>query len=131
MLGGDLRLLDARWLVYRAFCRWQLGESQPRWVAVQFMGTIEFGWLALLYFTVTDKLGAPVSEMPPLSFFLIVFGALYPINWWLIFPEKGAREFEERFARWPPQLRSLAMPFAVVVVGGLSLLTYFKVWTWF
>jgi hypothetical protein len=131
MTGGDVRLLDARWLVYRAFCRWQLGELQPRWVAVQFMGAVEFGWFILAHFAVKTHLGIEIPETPPVSFFLVVFGALYPINWWLVVPETGAMEFEDRFARWPTTLKSLAMPFASVVVGGLVLLGYLKAWTWF
>ena len=131
MARGDIRLLDARWLLFRALCRWQLGETQPRWVAVAFMGAIEFGWITLVQLVVGGRLAWSESEMPPMWWFLVIYAGFFAVNWWLIVPAKGAAEFEQRFRRWPSWARALALPFAVTVVVSMVALYALKVWTWF
>jgi hypothetical protein len=127
----DIRLLDVRWLLYRALCRLQYGESQPRWVAVAFMGTFEWGWATLVQFSVCEHIGCSAKEMPPLWWFLLIYCVLYFANWFLIVPAKGAIDFEQRFLRWPTWAQELATPFAVASVVALVLLFALKVWTWF
>jgi hypothetical protein len=130
MSDWEFKALDLRWLLYRQACRWQLGETEPRWVAVAVMVTVEAGWAMVGFFSVDHQMGWHLQLPPKWANGLVILG-LYALNWWVVVPAGGLAKFEERYRRWPESARSWEAPFALLATVGLIAAVVLRVWTWF
>jgi hypothetical protein len=130
MSDWNFRVLDLRWLLYRQACRWQLGETDGRWVAVAIMATVEASWTLIGLFCLDSYMEWHL-QWPSRSAGWVFMSVLYAVNWWLIVPRGGLAPFESRFRQWPAQVRALEAPFAVLVTVGWVVAAMLKVWTWF